>query len=360
VANSIKPGRPRKKRQRGGALSNGRHPFLALSNNYITQRKIAWADTTTKKAKEKYRYLNRVFEELKAKGETTTMNPKKFTQREIFAFEGWMKKKNLDPSTRKKYRSLLKSLMECCENYTYRRLIDKKLISTQQPRKEIPTVSYDEFLALLDYTKEKKNGWSSEVRHFILACYGYMGLRCKELRLSDLRDLDQKLWRFTVQHPKGEGSYGRKRTIPLVQPLRPIVKEYLKTRELYLKSKGIPYARPLIPVIRTENGGWGVSYYSSHAFRRMTRNLAAETGSHLQIKMLRASCGQFLIDEGASIEKVSKFLGHSSTAVTEKYYCRVRDEAMFQEVNALFSGKAERMGTIFPLIEKKNNVTGYL
>ena len=105
------------------------------------------------------------------------------------------------------------------------------------------------------------------------------------------------------------------------------------------------------------NGGIAATHYNANRLRTMAQKLSEDTGIPFQIKMLRASCGQFLKDMGADIETVSKFLGHSSTKTTERFYARLRDEHMFREINSLFQKEG---GAISPLIGKERGMTGYV
>lgn len=55
--------------------------------------------------------------------------------------------------------------------------------------------------------------------------------------------------------------------------------------------------------------------------------------SDLRIDNLRRSYGSLLLDDGVAIEVVSKILGHSSIAVTEKVYAFVNREFVKRAVD---------------------------
>jgi integrase len=89
------------------------------------------------------------------------------------------------------------------------------------------------------------------------------------------------------------------------------------------------------------------------------------SGVKFEIRTLRRTYGQLLLDRGATIDAVSKSMGHSSTKTTETYYCRksdamVREEidrawgsaTPFQETRKINSGKND-------LIEWKEYLSGY-
>jgi integrase/recombinase XerD len=370
VEQERKPGRPRTPRRRGGALSMGRYPFKALLKVYLAKRRILWSETTYEERERKFRYLCRVFREMKKQGKIETMNPSKFTENEIYAFEGWMREKSLDPATKCKYRGLLNDFLCWNDNFVYDKLLRKKEIVNTHPPKEVKTISSNEFEKVLSHAKKHRTQWSDQVAYYMTAMYGYLGLRNKELRLADIDDIDLTEWIFWVKHPKGEGRYGKKRPVPVVKPLRPIITEYLEVRQHYLTRQGFKAVKPLFPSIKpdkeTKNSRKRrpkyakktVDYYTTQQFSRIAARLSKTSGISFQIKTLRASCGQILKDKGASIETVSKFLGHKDTRTTERFYARIRDESMFSEVNSLFEEEKDK-NTISRLIEEKEYISGY-
>jgi integrase len=60
--------------------------------------------------------------------------------------------------------------------------------------------------------------------------------------------------------------------------------------------------------------------------------LERESGINFRWKDLRPTFGQCAKDRGVPIEDVSKAMRHSSTAVTEAYYARVRASSAFETI----------------------------
>ncbi|HUV61751.1 MAG TPA: tyrosine-type recombinase/integrase [Thermoplasmata archaeon] len=56
--------------------------------------------------------------------------------------------------------------------------------------------------------------------------------------------------------------------------------------------------------------------------RRVKRLVQENSGIGFELRTLRRTYGQQLLDRGVSLESVSLALGHSSTLTTERYYCR--------------------------------------
>ena len=53
------------------------------------------------------------------------------------------------------------------------------------------------------------------------------------------------------------------------------------------------------------------------------RRVAKQAGFRLRPHDLRKSAGSWLVQEGADIYRVSKFMRHTSVIVTEKYYAEL-------------------------------------
>jgi len=58
------------------------------------------------------------------------------------------------------------------------------------------------------------------------------------------------------------------------------------------------------------------------------------SGVKFKLKDLRALFCQTYIDQGIRTDKVSQAMRHSSTAVTERYYGRIKSEHAFQDFDA--------------------------
>ena len=75
----------------------------------------------------------------------------------------------------------------------------------------------------------------------------------------------------------------------------------------------------------------------------------SRTSIEFDFRMLRRTSGQYLKDRGLEIEKVSRHLRHSSTAITEKSYARMRDKQASDSIGEIWSrspiGKDKTAGT---------------
>ena len=160
----------------------------------------------------------------------------------------------------------------------------------------------------------KVGGWTGEVARFIVTAYAFTGLKPGELRKAEIGDLDTGSWTLRVRHPKGEARYGEHRIVPIPAPMRPAVLAYLKARESMLAKKGLLEAEPL--VCRSSNP---TAFYSPTHLRRIKQKVEKISGVEFELRALRRTYGQNLLNRGVPLETVSLALGHSSTLTTERY-----------------------------------------
>ncbi|MEW5937842.1 MAG: site-specific integrase [Candidatus Thermoplasmatota archaeon] len=179
--------------------------------------------------------------------------------------------------------------------------------------------------------------WSGAVMAFAIPAYYYTGLRPSELRKAHLEDLDLKTWTLRVRHPKGEASWGSRRTVPIPPPLRTYVLDYLDARRKRLEEIGMQECEALIPNLSP----WNTTGepYTAQSILRMKRMVEERSGIRFEMRKLRNTCGQHLKDRGVPIEAISKLLGHASTVTTEKHYARMRDAHAFRLVESAWEQK---------------------
>jgi len=169
-----------------------------------------------------------------------------------------------------------------------------------------------------------------EVARFYIGTLAYTGLRPGELRKAEVDDLDLASWTLRVGHPKGESTYGRSRRVPMPEPLRPFVLQYLRARDQMLAQQGTAGAKPLVCTMK------GTTYSSKH-FRYLKKKVSQRCGIQFELRALRRTYGQVLLNRGVSIETVSLTLGHASTRTTETYYCRKDADSARSEVLQAFA-----------------------
>ena len=193
---------------------------------------------------------------------------------------------------------------------------------------------------------------------FLVHFFPYTGVRPSELRKASVKDIDLRKWTFTIQHPKGELRYARKRTTPILPPARQAVIRYLKAREERLKKVGIDQCDALIPNIHSPNPDM---IYSSARFRAIKKKIELRVGKEIegfefQLKSFRDTHCQMNIDlNPANLSAVALTMGHSTTKTTESHYGRIKQESALAMLQSAWGLQEVNP----PLIDRKHEITGY-
>jgi len=275
--------------------------------------------------------LGREIERLHHEKRISSQHPENLTKKDIGVLIAMMRAKGLDEETQRGYLARLGSFLQWCGNPVIAEMRAEKLLP-RAPRKPIRSLSEVE-LKRLELAAENIPGWQGEVARFIAVMYPYTGLRPSELRCAEISDISTETWSLWVRHPKGEHSYGEKRTVPILAPARQAVIRYLAKRAEYLMSVGQRNAKPLIPTMQRGRA----TEYAAPVLWRLKRRLEEESGVVFALKHLRSTYGQLLLDKDSSkLAAISLAMGHASTQTTERFYCRLREENMIRELNDLF------------------------
>jgi integrase len=345
VSNGKKRGRPRKTvgRKREGT-SLGRYPFVNVIGKYLEKRRGIVARSTFFEEERKLKYLAKVLQNLKAEGKIDSTNPEKIGRKDIQGFMGWMRDSELDPETQAKYLQHLNNLLLFCGNPIIENLKREGIRFPSSRGKSIRSIG-ENGLRRIRNAAEELEGWDGEISRLIVWFLPATGLRPKELRLAHFEDLDTQNWEFYVRHPKGEGSWGERRTVIVLPEARPAVIRFLKAREEHLISKGIKKATPLVPNLYYREPG----FYSSNHLRKLKKNIQEISGAEFRIKDFRPTFAQRIIDRDPSLlPDVSSVLGHSNIATTQKYYAQIRRGTALHRIETAWIG--------FQAQENKNNL----
>lgn len=342
----------------------GRYPFVAYAQRYVEENKAYFAETTMTECDRKLRYLGRIFMTLRQQNRTDTDNPTKMGEKEIREFLWWMRKEanegqGLDPLTQESYLKNLGRLLIWCGNPILEQMKQRNLIPYGHIKKEIRQLSEQDVWQIVK-AAHNISGWRGQIARFLMVLYPYTGLRPSELRRQSIKHVDRRSWTITVTHPKGEGKYGTKRTIPIAPQARPHLMSFLEARRRYLLENGVKEADCDLLIPRIEDGK--VLLYSSNAFEKLKRDVEALAGVKFRLKDFRPTFAQMLKDRDVPIEAVSKLMGHCTTLTTERYYARIKDTAAFDLVNKAW-GNAQESPILGhekkSAIEPKGSLPGY-
>lgn len=79
-----------------------------------------------------------------------------------------------------------------------------------------------------------------------------------------------------------------------------------------------------------------ISNQKSNAYLRAIQGLCG-IDKHLTTHLARKTFGQRLLSSGVRMETVSKALGHSSTKITQTYYCDLQSDSVIKEITSIMA-----------------------
>jgi integrase/recombinase XerD len=323
-----KPGRKR----RGRSL--GRYPFLSLLALFVAAIEGFYTPSTVAEMHRKLRKLSWDLRRLKKEGRIRTDNPLKMGSMDVMGLVKDMRDRGLSVNTISRQLGQLRVFLDWCGNPVITNLQkqNKQAIPKQRVRR-LPSLNESEVNKLMAAAGSMP-GWRGDVACLMVAIYAYCGLRMSELRLAHFEDLDCRTWTIYVRHPKGEATWGEKRAVYIPEPARAHVVRFVRARVFTAYKRGLDGLEPLIPSF-SPRGKAG--FYTSQGISSIKRAVERKAGVKFEIRTLRRTYGQILLDRGVLIDTVSKSMGHSSTKTTEMYYCRKSDAMVRDEIDRAWS-----------------------
>jgi integrase len=188
----------------------------------------------------------------------------------------------------------------------------------RQPLATVPESSpvfftKEDFQKLLNVIKQS---WLKEAVVFTVLT----GLRRGELINLRWQDVDLQRRIFTVQsNPTFKTKQGKKRTLPL--------------NETAFHLLTLKHAQSIGEYVFTVSRKQITESWLSHLFKRAVREVSLNDKLHWH--SLRSSFASWLVIDGVSIYAVSKLLGHSSVAITQKHYAHLATENLHNDVNKI-------------------------
>ncbi len=321
----------------------GRFPWRTTVSRLETAA-AGLAPTTRADRHRALRRIGQVFEALKAEGKVSTMNPEKMRETDVSAFLAWIAD-NLDSSTAAKYVRFLGEVLAFAGNGVMSVMRARHVARFPKPaRKPIRAVSWKTILALLEACDRISIEWWGHVGKAVTALLACSGLRPTEARMARFKDLDTVRWTIRVAVPKGLGRYATAdQESPVMPDARPVLLDYLDIRAASLRKLGRDPE-----TVEALFSFWNrcstrnpiVGYWRPSSWRDLKQAIEKESGITFRWKDLRPTFAQEAKNRGAPIEAVSRALRHSSTAVTEAWYARIRAEDAFDALQEAWTTPA--------------------
>lgn len=296
-----------------------RYPFMEFAEAFLASRVGVWSDITVKGVGRRYRRMDRDIRLLRSENKISSSSPQHFTSDDVKVFVAYRKALGLSKSELSKDITYLKQLCEYCDNGAVSSCLRKNPgLRPVQRVVRLPALSEDDLRVFSERLVSVPGDHVHLRAYSMVGLFIFCGARTKELRLSKAEDLDMIEWEFTVNHPKGEGSYGLVRTVPVPFVIRPVLQKYMAVR-----SKD---SDALFPSSVSDDG-----YLSANALRVIKKIVTEECGIQFDFRMCRRTFGQQYLDSDLDIESVSVLMGHASTKTTEGYYARRKNDAAIEK-----------------------------
>ncbi len=288
-------------------------------------------------------------------GKIRSTDPRLMTKADIGVFLEWMKSRGLDPETKAKYLHLLGNVLAHFGNFTVQQMKRENKTLTKTPKKPIRWIRDDD-LAKIQEASRRVLGWTGEVTRFLAEFYPATGVRPSELRLAWIEDVDTEHWTFFVRFPKGLGTYGEQRTVPILPQAREATLRFLSAREKRIKSKGLKQVKALIPTFSGKP-------YAASRFQEMKRDLEKMTGVKFRLKDFRSTFAtQTARIDPNLIPDVSAALGHTNLETTQRFYAQMDRSDAVRRLESAWERKLNAKktpGTISALIPDDKYMSGY-
>ncbi|MGL5647131.1 MAG: tyrosine-type recombinase/integrase [Clostridium sp.] len=212
--------------------------------------------------------------------------------------------------------------------YTY--LMGMKLVSVNVPQTigvvktdelyERPILDEQEVIRLINTAKKiaadagSYNGYRDEL---IITMFLGTGLRIEELSNISVDDIDLETGKMAVV-----GKRGKKRVVYVPKSKLPMLESYIKLRGIQKNSKK---EEALFLSRQKSKDGYRLS---TDQIRRVVVGIANTAGvKKITPHSLRHTGATLQIKKGVDIMDVSKWLGHSTVAITEKIYVHQTNES---------------------------------
>lgn len=185
--------------------------------------------------------------------------------------------------------------------FLYVRVLKQRWFDEEIPRPkrhaQLPTIlSAEEITRILDATRNLKH-WT------ILATLYATGVRCNELRLLKIDDIDSK--RMVIHIRKGKGQ------VPRDLSLSPVLLERLRIYWRWRKPKDWLFPSKQHPQHPMD----------SHSIWNLCANAGLRAGikHHVHPHLFRHSFATHLLDQGADLRTIQVLLGHADIRTTARY-----------------------------------------
>lgn len=245
--------------------------------------------------------------------------PDTITQFEIDEYLYYLKQKNKTPSL-SYFKFTVYGL-----SYMFRALKLKrkhsKLPSIKHTNRLPVVLSIKEVMQLLNVRMMEKH-------RLLISLLYECGMRCKEVRLLEVRDIDFDRMTIHIRHGKGN----RERIVPMGKSLSHQLKKYIEKQS---NPKWVFNTRGS-QKIDLDSGGDFDRRYSQKGVQWAVQQAVKRAGIHKRVSVhtLRHTYATHLLESGVNIVQIQKWLGHVNIQAT-LIYLHVSDYGKYEKLSLL-------------------------
>lgn len=289
-------------------------------DEFLEDYSQVYAQSTCGERRKQYVRLNKVINGLYSNKMISSDDPKQWTPEDAKVISAKIRSKKTYSSN---YAGRLQGSMNVmCKYHLNRCFEDAKcrypLLFPKKKEVRVPVLSKDEFEIIMRYCLREGQNFNELKMSAAVTLAICAGLRPQEVQYIRAENIDLFSLVINLQHVKGQDSYGIQRRVPMHPLSEIIISRYISE----FRSRGF--------------SGYLFQYkgepISDNTLRSYIYDIGHGCGIVFSITKCRATWGQLLIDMGIRDEVVSVLMGHSSTAVTNKYYARTRENMAIDTV----------------------------
>ena len=296
-----------------------RYPMRHAVKDFLEVYKGVYAETTYKEYVRRYARLCQVMEGLRSEGKVSTLDPSKMVPEDVLALAVYLRKvRGVRPASLQHDIGALQTLLMFYGNDAVRFARAKYPQAFPKENKHrLPVLEPDDLRRILDSAESVP---SDGLRPYAVVAFAFgTGLRPCEIRSVQIRDVSINDRTVYVRRPKGAETWAVPRYVPIRPECLGLIARWMMT------LTGNDPDSPLFP---NRVGG----ALSENGLRLDRVAVNEGTGVSFDFRMCRRTYGQYLLDEGYSLDYVSSLLGHTNETTTAVFYGRVRPDRVVKTV----------------------------
>ena len=300
------------------------HPYIYHLKRYMAFLSGHYAEITLTVRDRRLRQFKNIIYDLKRAGIISTVSPRKLTPDDISNIIGHRKKSGMSSDTIQDDISFLHGFLDFCGNDAvekFKKKYPRFIPRTHHKRKECLTDEQFNHIIECAYKIDHADPFKMRAYAVVMFCV-CGGMRTLEIQNAKIENLDRsenldKIWLDVV---KGGDTYGEARWVPLLPQSKEFVDRYIEVRSQYLKDHSIS-SNFLIPPFIGD-----LKIMTDKNIRKLKDYVCKDVGFNFDLRILRRTYAQYLVDANVPLDVVQVALGHSNPNTTYRNYAGVRPE----------------------------------